>query len=157
MICSDRATAESPGSYNKTFCTTYKWCTQRHALERAQSLARVSFFFSFVLSLFHSYTRPRRHFEMAEKRPKIRVKARECARSTTFGESQRESCLWMAMRDKIIEERRVSLTSINYYFSFMSSTNKTYKQDASLSISSRSGVSPSAHKEQARYLISFKF
>lgn len=44
-----------------------------------------------------------------------------CVHEQLWRIGQRESCLWMVMRDKIIEERRVSLTSINYYFSFMSS------------------------------------
>lgn len=47
---------------------------------------------------------------------------------------RKESCPRMATGDKIIEERRVSLTSINYYFSFMSSIKKHTKQDALFSI-----------------------
>lgn len=123
------ATGQPPnlGIYNKTFCTAYKWCTQyMHSCNLVHSR---------FVSVFLPVEQPVSFCK--------RFVAKKCSRSFShfytkhFGESA-ESCLWMAMGDKIIEERRVSLTSINYYFSFMSSTKQIYmyiKQDASLSIS----------------------
>lgn len=144
MICSDRATAESPGSYNKTFCTTYKWCTQRHALERAQSC-------QLFFRLFFIPTNSRfKHIEMDETAEDSCQSASARSFNHFWRIAENRACEWRwAIKSSKKEEfhSRVLIIILASCHQQTKHTNKTHL----LSISFRSGVSWSSHKEQARY------